>query len=184
MVDLPAKRRDQILEWLREDSPLRIDVLAERLDVSIMTVHRDLNALAEMGLVEKVHGGVQLPDPHTVTAATCGMCHMRVKPRLHFVITTAARETERACCPHCGLLLLAREAQDATALLRDFIYGHIVNVRQAYFVVESRIAICCKPSVLAFANEEDARSFRRGFGGRVMDFAAATRYLADTHHGS
>ena len=184
MNELPAQRRDRILQWLKEDSLLRIDDLAERLGVSTMTVHRDLNALAEMGLVEKIHGGVQLPDPHTTTAQTCSMCHLPVKHRLHFVLTTAGGETRRACCPHCGLLLLEHESANAQALLRDFIYGRIINARQAHFVVESRISICCEPSVLAFANEADARDFQRGFDGQVMDFAAACSHLSSAHHGS
>jgi len=184
MNELPARRRERILQWLKEDSLLRIDDLAERLGISTMTVHRDLNVLAEMGLVEKIHGGVQLPDAHTSPTQTCTLCHMPVKHRLHFILTAAGGETRRACCPHCGLLLLAHESESAPALLRDFIYGRIVNVRQAHFVVESRISICCEPSVLAFATAADAHDFQRGFDGQVMDFPTACSYLARTHRGS
>lgn len=182
MGNIPSERREQILQWLKEDQVLRVDELAERLDVSNMTIHRDLNALAEMGLVEKVHGGARLPDPHLVTTDVCTMCGMPVKARLQFVVTTEDNTTIRACCPHCGLLLLSARQDIATALLRDFIYGRIINVRQAYYVVESRISVCCQPSVLAFATEADASDFQRGFGGQVMEFSEAQHHLSDAHH--
>lgn len=182
MAYSPAERHEEILQWLKEDHLLRIDELAARLDVSNMTVHRDLDKLSEQGLVEKVRGGVRLPDPHVVTIETCHFCEMPVKKRLHFVVTTSDDQTLHACCPHCGLLLLDMKPDSISALLRDFIYGRIINVRQAHFVIGSRIAICCEPSVLAFASETDATDFQRGYGGEVMDFERARRYLPHTHH--
>lgn len=178
----PTERREQIMSWLREDHLMRIDELAERLAVSTMTIHRDLDVLAEAGQVEKVHGGARLPDPYRVTTDTCRLCGTAVKARLHFVITTIANQNYPACCPHCGLLLLDTVQDVLSALLKDFIYGKIVNVKQAYFVLESRISICCEPSVLAFASERDARDFQKGFGGQVMNFADTRAYLKVTHH--
>ena len=182
MSNIPSERRGQILAWLKEDQVLRVDDLAARLDVSNMTVHRDLNALAEMGLVEKVHGGARLPDPHLITTEACTMCGMPIKTRMQFVVTTEDNKTIRACCPHCGLLMVSARQDIATALLRDFIYGRIINVRQAYYVVESRISICCQPSVLAFASEADASDFQKGFGGQVLGFDQTQHYLANSHH--
>jgi len=182
MTSIPEQRREQILTWLKDDQLLRIDDLTQRLDVSHMTVHRDLDALVEMGLVEKVHGAVRLPDPYKITTDTCHLCEMPVKPRLQFVITTQAGQTLRACCPHCGMMLLALQSDVAMALLRDFIYGRVVNVRQAYFVVESRVALCCEPSVIAFATKLDARNFQRGFGGEVLDFEQTRHQLKEAHH--
>lgn len=181
MVATPTQRRDQIIHWLREDQLLRIDELAERLNVSNMTIHRDLDALEEMGLVEKVHGAVRLPDPYTQTVETCHMCGMPAKSRMQFAITTRAGQSIRACCPHCGLLLLETQQDVVSVLLKDFIYGKIVNGLQAWFVVESRITACCEPSVLAFANQADATDFQRGFGGKVMNFNQARNHLSGMH---
>jgi len=181
MTSVPEQRRAQILQWLKSDALLRIDELAQRLDVSLMTVHRDLDTLVDMGLVEKVHGAVRLPNAHKVTADTCYLCEQPIKPRLQFVITTQDGQTLRACCAHCGIMLLTMRSDVTMALLRDFIYDKVVNARQAYFVVQSRISLCCEPSVIAFANEMDAHNFQTGFGGDVLDFAQALRTLHDVH---
>ncbi len=182
MTSVPEQRRTRILEWLKGETLLRIDELAQRLDVSLMTVHRDLDTLAEMGLVEKVHGAVRLPNAHKVTTDACYLCGQPIKPRLKFVVTTQDGQTLHACCAHCGIMLLTMRSDVTMALLRDFIYDKVVNARQAYFVVQSRISLCCEPSVIAFANERDARDFQTGFGGNVLDFTEALRSLQDAHH--
>ncbi|MDA0243739.1 MAG: DeoR family transcriptional regulator [Chloroflexi bacterium] len=181
MTNTPAERREKILGWLKDENLMRIDVLAERLRVSAMTVHRDVIALAEEGLVERVHGGVQRPSSNSVMLEVCSLCQMPVRPRLQFSLTTKANEQLRTCCAHCGLLLLAGRDDIETALLREFIYGRMINALQAYFVIGSRISLCCEPSVLAFSSQEDAADFQRGFGGRVLDFWEASQHLSDTH---
>jgi DNA-binding IclR family transcriptional regulator len=181
MSNTPAERQDKILAWLKNENLIRIDELANRLTVSAMTVHRDLTQLARQGLVEKVHGGVQLPDPHSVMVEVCALCHMPVQQRLQFMLTTKANEQVRACCAHCGLLLLTQRDDIDAALLREFIYGRIINALHAYFVIGSRISLCCEPSVLAFSSRADAADFQQGFGGRLMDFDEARRQLALDH---
>ena len=182
MSNIPEQRREQIIQWLREDQVLRVDELAQRLAVSNMTIHRDLDALVEMNLVEKVHGGVRLPDPQITTTKACHLCGMPLKSRLQFVITTQDGTTIRACCPHCGFLLFTMTPQVSMALVQDFIYGRIINVRQAYFVLGSRVSLCCEPGLLAFGSQADANDFQRGFGGETLDFDTALRQLTDAHH--
>lgn len=54
---LAAQRQTMILEYVGKLGAARISELAESLDVSEMTVRRDIDTLAEQGLVDKVHGG-------------------------------------------------------------------------------------------------------------------------------
>ncbi len=54
------ERRRQVLEFLRNDTVLSIRDLSKRLEVSAMTIRRDLNALQKQGVVERLHGGVHL----------------------------------------------------------------------------------------------------------------------------
>ncbi len=54
-----------ILEAVRRDGSVRVRDLATQLDVSEMTVRRDLDTLAGRRLVEKVHGGAISIDDHS-----------------------------------------------------------------------------------------------------------------------
>jgi DeoR/GlpR family transcriptional regulator of sugar metabolism len=55
----PALRRAQMLERIRREGGVSIAELADRHDVSTITVHRDLAELSADGLVERVHGGAR-----------------------------------------------------------------------------------------------------------------------------
>jgi DeoR/GlpR family transcriptional regulator of sugar metabolism len=54
---LSRRRQALILERVREEGVVRISDLVAALGVSDMTIRRDLEALRERGLLEKVHGG-------------------------------------------------------------------------------------------------------------------------------
>ncbi len=189
MGDMPRQRQEQIMEWLVAERWLAIDVLAERLGVSVMTVHRDLDQLAAGRRVQKMYGGVELVEPRSTRetapdspVVACALCRVDVPYRTAFTVQRDNGELLHACCPHCGLLLLGSfdEALNI-ALTRDFLYGRMVNVIQAVYVLESRIELCCVPSVLCFANQTDARDFVRGFGGRMMGFDEVNSYLRQQH---
>jgi DeoR/GlpR family transcriptional regulator of sugar metabolism len=66
----PALRRAQILERIQRDGGVSVAELARDHAVSAITVHRDLEALAREGLVERVHGGARAikspPAPGTL----------------------------------------------------------------------------------------------------------------------
>lgn len=54
---LAQQRRQAILERVRRTGGVRVGELVRDLGVSDMTIRRDLEVLAERGLIEKVHGG-------------------------------------------------------------------------------------------------------------------------------
>lgn len=54
---LAEQRRALILEEVRRRGGARVNELTRKLNVSDMTVRRDLDALARQGALEKVHGG-------------------------------------------------------------------------------------------------------------------------------
>jgi DeoR/GlpR family transcriptional regulator of sugar metabolism len=58
---LANQRRSQILEDIRRTGAVRVSSLVESLGVSDMTIRRDLELLAQEGLIVKVHGGALLP---------------------------------------------------------------------------------------------------------------------------
>ncbi|MGO3886011.1 MAG: substrate-binding domain-containing protein [Mycetocola sp.] len=53
-------RRERILDELRQSGSVRIAELAQTLGVSELTVRRDVGALADRGLLTRVHGGATL----------------------------------------------------------------------------------------------------------------------------
>ncbi len=188
---IPSERQAQIVAWLQDEKRLTIAQLAARFGVSGMTIHRDLDALAAQGLVEKVHGGAALRVSKRVVeveTAVCALCGGGVMSRTGFTIIRQNGEKLLACCPHCGILLMQQladvaSADVASALTPDFLHGRRVNVFQAVFVVESEVRVCCLPSTLCFATRQEAEKFQRGFGGEALDYADTVAHLRHCHHG-
>jgi DeoR/GlpR family transcriptional regulator of sugar metabolism len=183
VTQLPKDRQQQILLWLHEQTTLTIDDLAARLNVSAMTIHRDLNELAQSGYVEKVHGGVTLAErvsPASEAAHVCSLCGVQVSARTTFLIQRE-HEPFYACCPHCGFLMLDDLGQSSTVLVREFIYGRMVNALQATYLIESDIHLCCVPSILAFTSLADAERVQLGFNGWSATFDEARRYMRSQH---
>jgi DeoR/GlpR family transcriptional regulator of sugar metabolism len=64
------QRRQDVLEFVIEQREVRIDDLPERFGVSLMTIHRDLDDLAERRLLVKLRGKVEAYPALTVETAT------------------------------------------------------------------------------------------------------------------
>jgi DeoR/GlpR family transcriptional regulator of sugar metabolism len=64
------QRRQDVLEFVTEHREVRIDDLPERFGVSLMTIHRDLDDLAERRLLVKLRGKVEAYPALTVETAT------------------------------------------------------------------------------------------------------------------
>ena len=60
----PTVRQNEILKLVREQGACAIGQLAEQLQVSDETIRRNVKPLVVEGLVEKVHGGILLPDQY------------------------------------------------------------------------------------------------------------------------
>ena len=59
-IMIPEERRNIILDKLKKNSVCSIDKLKSELSVSRVTIQRDIDLLASMGLLEKIHGGIRL----------------------------------------------------------------------------------------------------------------------------
>ncbi|MWB99337.1 DeoR family transcriptional regulator [Agromyces seonyuensis] len=75
---LVAERRARIIAEVRRRGAATVEALAAELDVSPMTIRRDLDVLAADGALEKVRGGATLPglarpDERPAPAATTRM---------------------------------------------------------------------------------------------------------------
>ncbi|WP_326694199.1 substrate-binding domain-containing protein [Streptomyces sp. NBC_01766] len=70
MRESAAERHDRLLELVREQGSARVSDLAGRLGVSPVTVRRDVEALAERGLLDRVHGSVSWPQSAAAAGGT------------------------------------------------------------------------------------------------------------------
>lgn len=176
------ERHTHILNTLNAEKQVRVKDLSRKLDVSEMTIHRDLKLLAERGLLHKVFGGAVAIEPtiHTPTVDTCTMCAQAISERTAFIINCTDGRQIRACCPHCGLMLLDQHPEAVSALTTDFMRGIMVNVQTAIFVLNPDVTLCCTPSIFGFAKRDHAEKFQHGFGGELHTWQTAIERL--NHH--
>jgi DeoR family transcriptional regulator, glycerol-3-phosphate regulon repressor len=64
-----APRHTEMLDVVRTLGPQSIESLADRFNVTLQTVRRDVQRLAEAGLLSRFHGGVRLPGSTTENIA-------------------------------------------------------------------------------------------------------------------
>jgi DeoR family transcriptional regulator of aga operon len=60
---LPVQRRQRITDFLQHQGAATLSHLAAALHVSLSTLRRDLDQLAEEGLIDRIHGGAVLRTP-------------------------------------------------------------------------------------------------------------------------
>jgi DeoR/GlpR family transcriptional regulator of sugar metabolism len=63
MTDLPQSRQQYIETALQNSGSVVISLLAKELNVSEMTIRRDLKLMEDAGILSRVHGGAVAPKP-------------------------------------------------------------------------------------------------------------------------
>ncbi|HIB36606.1 DeoR/GlpR family DNA-binding transcription regulator [Mesonia sp.] len=58
------KRHQEILEILQQDKYVEVSDLCDKLDVSAVTIRKDLKLLEDKGLLFRTHGGASLDNPY------------------------------------------------------------------------------------------------------------------------
>jgi DeoR family glycerol-3-phosphate regulon repressor len=66
----PNPRQQSLLDEVRARGAVSVERLAQRLDVTMQTVRRDIQRLSEAGLLSRFHGGVSLPSAPSGKPAT------------------------------------------------------------------------------------------------------------------
>jgi DeoR family glycerol-3-phosphate regulon repressor len=62
---VPNPRQAALLQAVHEQGSATVDALAQRFQVTLQTVRRDVGLLASAGLLSRFHGGVRLPGSTT-----------------------------------------------------------------------------------------------------------------------
>lgn len=86
------KRRERIVSYVTRHGFARVEALAELFEVSAMTIHRDLEALAADSLVERIRGGARSVSP--------SMSELAVEQRRHL-----HRTVKEALCTAAARLI-------------------------------------------------------------------------------
>ncbi|WP_221563364.1 DeoR family transcriptional regulator [Alkalihalobacillus sp. TS-13] len=173
---LPIERQQQILTWLQQEGSLKVSEISNRLDVSEMTVYRDLKPLLERGEVEKTSKGISLGQQTTApTINACTYCHKTDRTRHSVQLITKHQTVENTCCPHCGLLRYEDIKEEVSQILcSDFLQDTTISAKMATFLLKPNINLnCCHPQVIAFGSLKQAQQFQKGFGGELYSFTEA-----------
>lgn len=183
-------RRERIRSQLQEFGSVQVTELAAQLQVSKMTIHRDLLQFEAAGEVKRVHGGAVLVAklgvervkdtvPQT-TSGECLICHRPPTQHLLYTLTTSGGEQRQACCPHCGISAhILFGGKIIMALTADYLSGRLHSAQNSWFLLGSVAAPCCHPSILTFEDEQMVLRFQTGFGGRVGRLNDAMNFLRE-----
>jgi hypothetical protein len=179
-MPLLSDRQQKLFEILQTRDRVTTGEIMSQFAISSATASRDVHALILTGLATKVSHGIKLASPAESQSREkkCVYCGGTVNERTVFIIRLKNGEQRSACCSHCGLKALD-QAGFQTALASDFLYGRMVNARQAAYVMGSSVNLCCEPSVLCFASVDEAYCFLSGFGGSMYTMEAAISQLKD-----
>ena len=172
----PFDRKQAILTRLNQIGRLSPDSLAEEFGVSVMTINRDVRELAAEGKIRRMHGVILPPDDETISN-DCELCRREISERTNFLYLFSTGKTAAYCCPHCGLAQLNANSSATAVFATDFLFGTLIDAYSAVYLVNSRINLCCSPSILCFQNRPDALDFQKGFGGEVYSLKGAVEAL-------
>lgn len=103
-------RQILLLEELRTRKSATVEQLAETLGVTLQTVRRDVQRLAEQGLLSRFHGGVRLPSSTVENIA-----HNQRESLNSAGKTRIARAVAQAVPNHCSLILNIGTTTEAIA---------------------------------------------------------------------
>ncbi|MEV0128137.1 DeoR/GlpR family DNA-binding transcription regulator [Dactylosporangium sp. NPDC050688] len=114
---LAQQRQTAILDLVRRHGGVRVSQLVRQFGVSDMTIRRDLEALADRGLVDKVHGGATIADPGSTEEPGFDAKSVRQRNEKAAIVERAAKLIE----PHTAVALSAGTTTAALA-------AHLVDV--------------------------------------------------------
>ena len=167
-------RQQKIVEMINKSKSLTIEQIQKAVGISQATAYRETQTLIKLNLVTKIPGGISRLE---LSTSLCIQCGREINPRTAFIVEQKDGARSSACCAHCGLMALSHRTDINTAMATDFFYGTALNARQAWYVLDSEVSLCCHPSVLSFSNKKDADRFVAGFGGAVMNIVTVQKAI-------
>jgi DeoR family glycerol-3-phosphate regulon repressor len=106
----PNPRQLQLLQLVRAKGVVKVEELAEALQVTLQTVRRDVQRMAEEGLLARFHGGVRVPSSTTENIAHQQREALHADGKLRI-----AQAVARAIPNDCSLILNIGTTTEAVA---------------------------------------------------------------------
>jgi len=106
----------------------------------------------------------------------CSICTTTLKghEKTWFIVMTTAKKRMVLCCGHCGLFTMYKLKEKAKrATTTDFLTGKLTDAKEAYYVANNDLLLCCFPSTISFASKKDAEKFQKEHGGEILTFQQA-----------
>ncbi len=152
-------RQRKILEAVREQVTVSLELLAHQLDVTPQTVRRDVKLMEEAGLLARYHGGVGLPSSvENIDYSQRQVLNVDAKRRIANAVAaqvppgcsllinigTTTEEVARALVHHQGLHVVTNNLNVATILCNSpdcevILAGGVVRGRDRGIVGETTI---------------------------------------------
>lgn len=175
---LPIERQKQIKELIQTKKMLKISELSDLLNVSEMTIYRDIKPLIEDDIIIKTSRGISLAEksPQAIQDLNnCVYCHKPNQSKLVYRLILPNDKIETACCAHCGLLRHRQLGEEVVhAMCYDFFMNTTISASLTFYVMDTTLNVaCCQPQVLTFEDREHAEKFVAGFGGNIYGFKDA-----------
>jgi len=127
-------RQGEILELARSEGRVLVEELAQRFDVTLQTIRRDLGEMAEAGLLDRVHGGA-MPRAGTVNlgyearrrmnadakAAIAAACAAEIPDNCSLILNlgTTTEAVARALIHHSNITVVTNNMNVANILLEN-----------------------------------------------------------------
>jgi DeoR family glycerol-3-phosphate regulon repressor len=152
-------RRTAIVKLVERQGFVTIEGLAQQFDVTPQTIRRDINELAEEGILQRYHGGAALPSSvQNIAYSSRQVLHLEAKKRiasavaanipdnasLSINIGTTNEEIAKTLMEHSGLSVITNNLNVANlmAAKEDFqviVAGGVVRARDRGIVGEATI---------------------------------------------
>jgi len=152
-------RRAEIVALVQRQGFVTIEALAQEFEVTPQTIRRDINELAEEGILQRYHGGAALPSSvQNIAYSSRQVLHLEAKQRIARAVATQVpdnasliinigttnEEIAKALMRHRGLSVITNNLNVANLMAEneDFqviVAGGIVRARDRGIVGEATI---------------------------------------------
>ena len=169
---LPIERQKQILSWLKDEGTLKVSDISRNLNVSEMTIYRDIKPLIDEQKIVKTSNGITLTKEIDNSSNHCSYCFKGINTKLSVQLIKINHQIEQTCCIHCGLLRYRDIQQEISQIIcRDFLHDTTLSAKTGFFLINPDLHTnCCQPQVLTFNSIDEANKFQMGFGGDIYNF--------------